>query len=119
MFLLRIQESTNLTPDEIIADLAGAKIAYESYKILNYLNGEEPILPGIKYNSEQLYWISLILSECSTTTFDTEATISYKNNILVNKLRVFTLLMNLEDFTKDFDCSLNSYINHGQKCEVW
>lgn len=84
---------------------------------MNYLN-EEPTLPGIKYNNEQLYWISLILSKCSTTS-DNEETISNKNNNLINKLRVFTLLMNLKDFPKDFDCTINSYMNHGEICEVW
>lgn len=119
MRVLCMQENTHLIqPDDIIADLAGATIAYESYNIWNYLNGEEFILPGMVYNNDQLFWISLTISQCTTT--ESEETVSFKDNFLVNNLRVVGLLRNTEDFAIDFDCPLDSsYMNPEKKCEIW
>lgn len=51
------------------ADLAGYKIAYHSFLESAKVNGEEGSLPGLKYNSRQMFWISAASRWCSKDAY--------------------------------------------------
>ena len=46
------------TIDEIIADIGGIRAAFGAYQTFKRKEGEEDRLPGLKYTSNQLFFIS-------------------------------------------------------------
>lgn len=50
---------------ENIADNGGIIQAYLAYQKWVSKNGQEPTLPGLDYNSNQLFWLSAVQSWCS------------------------------------------------------
>lgn len=108
-----MQKAPDLTADELLADLIGAKVAYDAYEMWRYLKGEELPLPGLDYDIEQLFWISLGLYNCAPEDSDSDDATGGKSHIV-------TLLRNLDDFADDFNCPAGSYMNPGgENCEVW
>ncbi|KAF5287392.1 hypothetical protein FQA39_LY15930 [Lamprigera yunnana] len=107
------------TQGENIADNGGIKEAYLAYKSWVSRNGEEPMLPGLNYTSEQLFWISMGNLWCS----------AYRNEFVKREIindshsppqyRVLIPLRNSEYFSKDFACAEGSNMNPKQKCHIW
>lgn len=104
---------------ENIADNGGMKSAYFAYKKWIQQNGIEKSLPGLKYSSEQMYWIAAAQTWCSasrdwftkmTMTVDTHAP---------SRFRVLGSVTNNKEFSKDFKCPSGSTMNPRMKCEIW
>jgi predicted metalloendopeptidase len=53
------------TQGENTADNGGVKTAYKAYKSWVVEHGAEPTLPGLKYSSDQLFWISAAQNWCA------------------------------------------------------
>lgn len=82
-------------------------------------HGPEPVLPGLDYTPEQLFWISAAQTWCSV--YRPEA---MKMRITTGvhspaQFRVLGPLANMNDFSRDFNCPLGSPMNPEAKCEVW
>lgn len=95
------------------------KSAYFAYKKWIQQNGAEKSLPGLKYSSNQMYWISAAQTWCSrsrdwfqkmTITVDTHAP---------SRFRVLGSVTNNKEFAEDFKCKSGSKMNPVNKCEVW
>lgn len=95
------------------------KSAYFAYKKWIQQNGNENALPGLKYSSEQMYWIAAAQTWCSasrdwfikmTMTVDTHAP---------SRFRVLGSVTNNKEFAEDFKCPSGSTMNPRKKCEVW
>lgn len=85
----------------------------------NYNNGNEPMLPGLNYDREQLFWISLGLYQCTANDFKTKLKIIDRTNVHeYTKCELVSLLRNSEDFKNDFGCPSDSYMNPIEKCEI-
>lgn len=95
------------------------KIAYEAYLRWEDFNNKEPVLPGLKYTSRQLFWISAASRLCAKhTPYALEKIVrSYK--VSPEKFRVNGPMRNLNYFAYDFGCSRDTYMNPTEKCHVW
>jgi predicted metalloendopeptidase len=107
------------TQGENIADNGGVKESYMAYKKWVSENGAEPMLPGLDYTPEQMFWISAAQTWCSV--YRPEA---MKMRITTGvhspaQFRVLGPMSNMHDFSKDYNCPQNSAMNPAHKCEVW
>lgn len=107
------------TQGENIADNGGVKEAYMAYQKWVEKNGPEQRLPGLEYNTNQLFWISAAQTWC--TVYKPEA---LKYTIVADshspgRYRVMGPFKNMVDFARDFNCPLGSTMNPEAKCEVW
>ncbi|XP_033642462.1 neprilysin-1-like [Asterias rubens] len=105
-----------LTQGENIADNGGLKEAYKSYKD-NIV--DDPLLPGLNFNQDQMFFLSFGQLWCSV--FRPEGVTSYllRNRHSPGRYRVIGTMQNNEDFAKAFNCSKTSYMNPVDKCSVW
>jgi neprilysin len=83
------------------------------------VNGAEKKLPGLNYNTNQLFWISSAQTWCAS--FRSEA---MKKRILTgvhspNQFRVLGPFSNIGQFSDDFKCAKGSTMNPEKKCEIW
>jgi predicted metalloendopeptidase len=124
-FASYVEPATNLnvnginTLGENIADNGGVKYAYRGYQKWVKEHGEEPKLPGVKYNQNQLFWISFGQQWCAASR-DAEM----RNKIVTGihspeRFRTIGPIHNLADFSKDFNCPERSPMNPVDKCEAW
>ncbi|XP_037025005.1 neprilysin-2-like [Bradysia coprophila] len=107
------------TLDENIADNGGIKVAYAAYQKYVEKNGADPVLPGLNYTSNQLFWISGAQLWCSVTRPAYIETSNVLNDHTPDNFRIIGAYSNLEHFAKDFNCELGSKMNPVDKCEIW
>ncbi|XP_064610281.1 neprilysin-1-like [Liolophura sinensis] len=107
------------TQGENIADNGGLKQSYKAYRKWVERNGEEPLLPGIGLNHNQLFFLNYAQIWCGTMR-DEEAL--QKIRIAVHSpgpIRVLGPLSNSKDFSEAYGCPLGSRMNPKHKCSVW
>lgn len=107
------------TQGENIADNGGIKESFRAYKKWSKKYGEEPLLPGLNYNQEQLFFINFAQVWCG----------KYKPNYLrravlanvhsLGEFRVFGTTQNSHEFAKAFQCKPNQKNNPTNKCSIW
>ncbi|KAG5672327.1 hypothetical protein PVAND_002461 [Polypedilum vanderplanki] len=107
------------TQSENIADTNGIKFAYKSYKKWVEEHGDEELLLDIELNQKQLFWISAAQSRCSVARKEfLEDSILVKKHV-PHQFRIIGSFGNQEDFSRDFNCLSESYMNFKNKCSVW
>uniref|UniRef100_A0AAZ3PMB3 Neprilysin n=1 Tax=Oncorhynchus tshawytscha TaxID=74940 RepID=A0AAZ3PMB3_ONCTS len=109
----------NNTLGENIADNGGIRQSYQAY--LNYVekNGNEPLLPGINLNHQQLFFVNFAQVWCGTHRPE-QAVNSIKVDVhSPGKFRVLGSLQNFPEFAKAFNCPKNSYMVPDKTCQVW
>merc|ERR1719341_196623 len=107
------------TQGENIADNGGIKEAYYAYNQWTKDNGEELGLPALQYTNRQLFWLSAANVWCGKYRPET-----LKLRILTGAhspapFRVNGPFSNLPEFSKDWNCPINSTMNPIKKCSVW
>lgn len=107
------------TQGENIADNGGLKEAYLAYNNYVKKNGAEGVLPGLRYNQNQLFWLSYGQLWCSVARNEYN-----KNKITTgvhspNEFRVNGVISNMREFAFDFNCPERTKMNPIDKCEVW
>ncbi|XP_019873601.1 neprilysin-2 isoform X1 [Aethina tumida] len=107
------------TQGENIADNGGIKEAYKAYDKWVRKNGDEPKLPGIKYNGRQLFWVSAAMVWCSKTRVEEMKQIVVTDEHSPDSFRVIGPFSNMEDFARDFKCPSGSRMNPERKCKIW
>uniref|UniRef100_A0A674C0H3 Neprilysin n=1 Tax=Salmo trutta TaxID=8032 RepID=A0A674C0H3_SALTR len=113
------QLNGNNTLGENIADNGGIRQSYQAY--LNYVekNGNEPLLPGINLNHQQLFFVNFAQVWCGTHRPE-QAVNSIKVDVhSPGKFRVLGSLQNFPEFAKAFNCPKNSYMVPDKTCQVW
>nr|XP_046149650.1 neprilysin-like isoform X2 [Oncorhynchus gorbuscha] len=109
----------NNTLGENIADNGGIRQSYQAY--LNYVekNGNEPLLPGINLNHQQLFFLNFAQVWCGTHR-PQQAVNSIKVDVhSPGKFRVLGSLQNFPEFAKAFNCPKNSSMVPDSICRVW
>lgn len=109
------------TQGENIADNAGVKEAYYAYADWVKRNGSEAGLPGLKYNPQQLFWISFAQSRCSVSRDQSREYAIKTGNHAPNEFRIIGTIHNMPEdtFAYDFNCPTGTKMNPLKKCEVW
>jgi len=107
------------TQGENIADNGGFKEAYRAYQRVVDAYGEEPLLPGLPYTPNQLFWLSGAAGWCEISRDE-----QLKNRILTDphsppQFRVVGSFRNLPEFSADWNCPIKSPMNPEDKCTVW
>ncbi|XP_044752118.1 neprilysin-2-like isoform X1 [Coccinella septempunctata] len=121
---IRVEEvdenvSGTRTLGENIADNGGAKQAYLAYQSWTDQYGSESKLPGLKYNPKQLFWIASAQNWCSKERLEYLRQKVASDTHTPDKYRVNANFQNLDVFSKDFKCPLDSRMNPRNKCSVW
>ena len=82
-------------------------------------NGREPLLSGIKYNQEQLFFISTGMSWCSL--FRDEKLLSKVLEDLhsLPEFRIRGMTSNSEDFRRVFNCKTGQRNEVIKNCSIW
>lgn len=107
------------TQGENIADNGAIRVLYEAYHKFTHRNGPDPILPGLNYTTNQLFWISAAQTWCAVTRPDFEK-MQYTSNLHTPfKYRLIGSLSNSYNFSTDFNCALAAPMNPVNKCEIW
>lgn len=115
-----------MTLDENIADNGGVKLAFHAYKQflkehnysrLNRVESNEEFTNEITL--EKLFFIGFAQAFCSVSTkkHAQEAIINDPHSFA--KYRVIGALTNSFEFSKTFNCPLNSPMNPPEKCRIW
>ncbi|XP_053402259.1 endothelin-converting enzyme homolog isoform X2 [Mercenaria mercenaria] len=109
------------TLGENIADNGGMKTAYLAYKSWLKKSGGKDIvsLPGMKYNSDQLFFIGMAQIWCSHYTPEYQQKAILVDEHSIAKYRVLGSMSNSKYFAKAFNCPKNSPMNPEEKCTVW
>ncbi|KAL7013332.1 hypothetical protein ACKWTF_015336 [Chironomus riparius] len=107
------------TQGENIADNGGVKEAYRAYQKFVAKNGSEKKLPGLKYTSNQLFWISYAHNWCSVHRPESMKLRITTKHHSPGQFRIIGPLSNMKEFSKDFNCPIGSPMNPAHKCEVW
>ncbi|XP_070318481.1 phosphate-regulating neutral endopeptidase PHEX [Odocoileus virginianus] len=111
------------TLGENIADNGGLRQAFRAYR--KWINDkrqgvEEPLLPGIEFTNNQLFFLSYAHVRCNS--YRPEAA---REQIQVGahsppQFRVNGAVSNFEEFQKAFNCPSNSTMNRGaESCRLW
>ncbi|CAH8510365.1 unnamed protein product [Schistosoma rodhaini] len=117
--ILNTSLNGKMTLGENIADNGGLKAAYKAFKKLEAKYSDKPILPGLNFTPDQLFFIgfaqlwcikSLPQSVLNTVLFDVHT---------VEPYRVIGTITNSEEFAKVFNCPPGSSMNPVKKCHVW
>lgn len=118
-FALLLKLNGVVTQGENIADNGGTFIAYKTYLKWAKRNGPEGLLPELKFNRNQLFWIAFAQSGSSVS-----AESFIRNQIITDdhapdEFRVNGVVSNLVEFARDFNCPVDTKMNPTKKCKVW
>lgn len=108
-----------LTQGENIADNGGIKAMYAAYQTFVRSNGNEPILPGMSYTPNQLFWIAAAQTWCTATRSDFDIDLYTTNEHAPFDYRIIGSFSNVASFSNDFNCPAGSKMNPAKKCEIW
>ena len=107
------------TLNENMADNGGTRAAYYAY--LNWIkrNGDEELVPGLKYNQKQLFWIAYAQAESSVYGESLLTYLMKNDEHAPGEFRVNGVVNNLKEFADDFNCPVGTKMNPSKKCRVW
>ncbi|SPP88183.1 neprilysin-4-like [Drosophila guanche] len=118
----------SVSQSENIADNGGVRLAYTAYrKWYDALesrpnSGEELLketLPTLDYNSKQLFFISYAQVWCNDAHPQVKAIQVSTDQHVPGKFRVIGPLSNFDEFSKEFNCPIDSPMNPRQKCVLY
>lgn len=92
---------------------------YSAYQKFIKQNGPDPILNGLNYTMNQLFWIAAAQTWCAVTRPDFETTQYITNIHAPFKFRLIGSLSNSQNFSNDFNCAPKTPMNPIHKCEIW
>ncbi|XP_076026595.1 phosphate-regulating neutral endopeptidase PHEX [Genypterus blacodes] len=108
---------------ENIADNGGIREAFRAYRrwIDESRGGvEEPLLPGVGLNNNQLFFLSYAHVRCNSYRPEAARDQIQSGAHSPPKYRVIGAMSNYEEFGKVFSCPDSSIMNRGEKsCRVW
>lgn len=114
-----IQVNGLKTVNENLADTGGIKVSYDAYRRYVEEDGDEPMLAGLNYTANQLFWISSARILCSVTRPEYKIIENLISDHLPHEYRIIGAFSNSESFSKDFGCRVGSTMNPTKKCEIW
>ncbi|XP_035210754.1 neprilysin-2-like [Stegodyphus dumicola] len=113
------RNAAKLALGENIADNGGLKAAYLAYQSWARVNGTEPLIGGLNFTQNQLFWIGAANTLCEKSRQEALATYRLTFPRVPGQFRVMGSMSNLPQFARDFQCSEGTRMNPANKCEVW
>lgn len=107
------------TQGENIADNGGIKESFRAYQKWVAKNGPEPLLPGLNYTQEQLFYINWAQVWCLKTTDQAMESRIRTGVHSPGPFRTIGTTSNSNEFQKAFQCKPNQANNPNKKCAVW
>ncbi|XP_045077614.1 phosphate-regulating neutral endopeptidase PHEX isoform X2 [Coregonus clupeaformis] len=108
---------------ENIADNGGIRAAFEAYRrwIEESRGGiEEPLLPGVGLNNNQLFFLSYAHVRCNSYRPEAARDQVQSGAHSPPKYRVVGAMSNYEEFRQAFSCPDSSVMNRGvESCRIW
>ncbi|KAM9436140.1 phosphate-regulating neutral endopeptidase PHEX [Clarias gariepinus] len=108
---------------ENIADNGGIREAFRAYRrwVQKERSGvEEPLLPGLGLNNNQLFFLSNAHVRCNSYRREAARDQILSGSHSPPKYRVIGAMSNFEEFQKTFNCPATSIMNRGDAtCRVW
>ncbi|XP_066534834.1 phosphate-regulating neutral endopeptidase PHEX [Hoplias malabaricus] len=108
---------------ENIADNGGMREAFRAYRrwVQKERSGvEEPLLPGVGLNNNQLFFLSYAHVRCNSYRPEAARDQIVSGAHSPPKYRVIGAMSNYEEFHKAFNCPATSVMNRGsESCRVW
>ena len=104
---------------EAMSDLAGLKLAYQTYKKLPTEKNNYPALPILNLSNDQRFFLSFAQSKCSSFTKEYQHDLVLRDPHPPEKYRVIGTLSNFKPFAEAYNCPIGSPMNPPQKCKVW
>ncbi|KAM9827870.1 phosphate-regulating neutral endopeptidase PHEX isoform 2-T2 [Neosynchiropus ocellatus] len=108
---------------ENIADNGGVREAFRAYRkwVEDSRGGvEEPLLPGVGLNNNQLFFLSYAHVRCNAYRPEAARDQIQSGAHSPPRYRVIGAMSNYEEFAKVFSCPGSSVMNRGaQSCRVW
>ncbi|KAF2880213.1 hypothetical protein ILUMI_25963 [Ignelater luminosus] len=103
--------------DDVLARNIAQQVAYEAYQKYVETNGEEQRLMSVNYTSNQLFWISATVRQCSPTDY-TE--VNYDRGMDKRSMyEVNNAISWNHKFLEDFKCSDTSRMKPTDNCKVF
>uniref|UniRef100_T1KPP5 Peptidase M13 C-terminal domain-containing protein n=2 Tax=Tetranychus urticae TaxID=32264 RepID=T1KPP5_TETUR len=109
----------NRTLAENIADNGGMKQAIVAYKKYVKDHGEEPLLPGLKYNPYQLFFIRSAHFYCGKWRTPALSHMIRTDVHSPGIFRIIGTLSNMVEFSEAFNCPSKAKMNPEKKCTLW
>uniref|UniRef100_A0A8C9EIP0 Phosphate regulating endopeptidase homolog X-linked n=1 Tax=Pavo cristatus TaxID=9049 RepID=A0A8C9EIP0_PAVCR len=108
---------------ENIADNGGLREAFRAYRrwIREKRGGEEePLLPGLDFTHNQLFFLSYAHVRCNSFRSESAREQIYIGAHSPPMFRVIGAMSNFEEFRKAFNCPVNTSMNRGaESCRLW
>ncbi|KAJ8664917.1 hypothetical protein QAD02_006579 [Eretmocerus hayati] len=102
---------------ENIADNAGVKHAYHAYNQWVKDYGSDARLFGMEeYSPKKLFWLAYANNYCEWSKPGMQLVYG---NYAPPQLRVNGPLINMREFSQEFNCPVGSFMNPPRKCSVW
>ncbi|XP_033231624.1 neprilysin-1-like [Belonocnema kinseyi] len=108
-----------MTQGENIADNGGLKQSFRAYKKWTASHGQEPFLPGVNLNHDQLFFLNYAQIWCGTMRPEDARTKVRSSVHSPGRARVLGPLSNSVDFARAYSCPPGSPMNPTHKCSVW
>ncbi|RNA08869.1 membrane metallo-endopeptidase-like 1, partial [Brachionus plicatilis] len=108
-----------MTQGENIADNGGIKESFRAYKNWVKKNGPEPLLPGLDFNQEQLFFINYAQVWCTKYRSQSLLNRVLNSNHSPGEFRIIGPTSNSKNFAEVFKCKLGQANNPIKKCSVW
>lgn len=105
------------TLNEHINSNVGVEMTYAAYQQFVDRSHAEPMLPGLDYTPNQLFWISAVRPSCVALQLE-KYHIDYECDVPY-PYSVNGPLSNSERFSRDFNCKVGSPMNPENKCKLW
>uniref|UniRef100_A0A8B9DZD2 Phosphate regulating endopeptidase homolog X-linked n=1 Tax=Anser cygnoides TaxID=8845 RepID=A0A8B9DZD2_ANSCY len=108
---------------ENIADNGGLREAFRAYRrwVREKRGGEEePLLPGLNFTHNQLFFLSYAHVRCNSFRSESAREQIYAGAHSPPMFRVIGAMSNFEEFRKAFSCPVNTNMNRGaESCRLW
>ncbi|KAJ8967240.1 hypothetical protein NQ317_006655 [Molorchus minor] len=118
IYVYVFQRNGTATLEENLSDVIGINLAYKAYQRWVTRNRPESMLPGVKFTTNQFFWIMASTYLCHDPNLDENDTCKNDDRHGISSFRVVGPIRNSPYFAKDWNCPVGSRMNPEDKCLI-
>ena len=107
-----------MTLTENIADLAGARLSYATYKKW-IKDNKDLVLPGLGLTQSQQFFLAMGQTWCGKVTQGDTVVSTLTDNHSTGRFRINGVVRNLPEFAEAFCCSKKATLNPKDRCVLY